>query len=213
MSTDRRPSGRRGSVDELDDEIDGRYDEEAALDAGDGSARRGRLAAYVVIPVAVVLLLFVLLLATREPSSKRSVDSPLIGRSAPTVQGTTLSARPFDSATYDGRWLVVNFFATWCGPCIKEHPELVAFEEAHAETGDANVVSIVFEDDEAGVQEFFDREGGEWPVVFAESTVVADWGVVGVPETYVVDPRGVVVAKLVGGVTQRILDDVLASAG
>ncbi|NLV54024.1 MAG: TlpA family protein disulfide reductase [Acidimicrobiales bacterium] len=220
MSADRRRAATDadvlddGLLDDglLDDEIDRDDVLDDGSDPGASSARRGRFAAFVVVPVAIVALLFVVLLATREPSSRRSVDSPLLGRPAPSVQGTTLSERPFDSATYDGRWLVVNFFATWCGPCIEEHPELVAFHEAHAETGDANVVSIVFEDDEAGVQRFFTERGGDWPVVFAESTVVADWGVVGVPETYVVDPSGVVVAKLVGGVTQEILDGVLERA-
>jgi cytochrome c biogenesis protein CcmG/thiol:disulfide interchange protein DsbE len=172
--------------------------------------RRGIRAVMVVAPVAIVLLVLIAVLATREPATDRRVDSPLIGQPAPRIEGTTLEGRDFDSSTYDGRWLVVNFFATWCVPCIKEHPELVAFEEAHREAGDANVISVVFEDDADSVERFFERNGGEWPVVFGQSTVIADWGVSGVPESYVVDPGGVVAAKLVGGVTAAGLDEVLA---
>ncbi|HYI62541.1 MAG TPA: TlpA disulfide reductase family protein [Acidimicrobiales bacterium] len=180
---------------------------------GPGSApprARGRLALAVAVPLGVVLLLFVVLLASRDPAGERQVQSPLLGRAAPRIEGTTIRGRPFDSAAYDGRWLVVNFFATWCAPCIEEHPELMAFQRTQAEAGEANVVSVVFSDDEASVRRFFARQGGDWPVVLAEGTTIPDWGVAGVPESFVVDPTGVVRAKLVGGVTaaglQRFLD-------
>lgn len=151
--------------------------------------------------LGVVVLLLIVLLATREPASDRQVDSPLLGRTAPRIEGTTIEGRDFDSATYDGRWLVVNFFATWCVPCVQEHPELVAFQQAQREAGQANVISVVFDDDEASAQRFFDRNGGDWPVVLAASSVIADWGVRGVPESFVVDPSGTVRYKLIGGVT------------
>jgi cytochrome c biogenesis protein CcmG/thiol:disulfide interchange protein DsbE len=184
--------------------------EDRADELAPDSRRRGIRAAVLVVPIAVVLLVLIVVLATRDPATDRRVDSPLVGQPAPRISGTTLEDQEFDSSTYDGRWLVVNFFATWCVPCVKEHPELVAFEEAHREAGDANVISVVFEDDAASVQRFFERNGGEWPVVFGQSTVIADWGVSGVPEPYVVDPGGLVAAKVVGGVTAAGLDDLLA---
>ncbi|QYG94358.1 TlpA family protein disulfide reductase (plasmid) [Iamia sp. SCSIO 61187] len=153
--------------------------------------------------LGVLMVLLIVLLATRDPASDRQVDSPLLGRSAPRIQGTTIEGREFDSATYDGRWLVVNFFATWCVPCIEEHSELVAFQQAQREAGQANVISVVFDDDEASVRRFFDRNGGDWPVVLAPSQVIADWGVRGVPESFVVDPSGTVRYKLIGGVTAQ----------
>lgn len=178
-------------------------------------ARRGRVALIAAIAVGIVLLALIALLATRDPASDRQVDSPLLGRRAPRIEGTTTNDRPFDSGTYDGRWLLVNFFATWCGPCVTEHPELLAFERAHAQAGDANVISVVFSDDRASVERFFARRGGDWPVVLGEGPVVAEWGVAGVPESYLVDPGGKVRAKLVGGVTadglNRLLDE--ASGG
>ncbi len=174
---------------------------------------RGRIAALITIPIALVLIGFVVILATRDPASDREVDSPLLGQPAPRIEGTTLEGRPFDSATFDGRWLVVNFFATWCVPCVQEHPELVAFQRAQADLGQANVVSVVFSDERPAVERFFARNGGDWPVVFAADTVVAEWGVAGVPESYLVDPGGIVRAKLVGGVTAAGLDGLVAEAG
>lgn len=173
---------------------------------------RGRIAAAITIPIAVVLIVFVAILATRDPASDREVASPLLGQPAPRIEGTTIAGRPFDSATFDGRWYVVNFFATWCVPCVKEHPELVAFQRAQAEAGQANVVSVVFSDEPEAVERFFERNGGDWPVVRTGDAVIAEWGVSGVPESYLVDPAGTVRAKLVGGVTAAGLDGLLTEA-
>jgi cytochrome c biogenesis protein CcmG/thiol:disulfide interchange protein DsbE len=159
--------------------------------------------------LGVAMLLFIVLLATREPSTDRQVDSPLLGETAPRIEGTTLEGRPFDSSTYDGRYLVVNYFATWCVPCIREHEQLVQFQREQAEAGQANLISVVFDDDEESVREFFAREGGDWPVVFAEPTTVSEWGVSGVPESYVVDPAGTIRYKLVGGVTSAGLTELV----
>ena len=202
---------RPGEVDATDEGGERDAADEAAA-APPAPARRGRLALLIAVPLAVVLLLFIVLLATRDPATDRRVDSPLLGRAAPRIEGTTIEGRPFDSATYDGRWLIVNFFATWCAPCVREHPELAAFQRAQEESGQANVISVVFSDDEASVKRFFAREGGGWPVVLSESTVVAEWGVAGVPESFLVDPGGIVRAKLVGGVTATGLDQILAGA-
>ena len=184
--------------------------DDAAPPRGGG---RGRIAAAITIPIAVVLIAFVAILATRDPASDREVASPLLGQPAPRIEGTTIAGRPFDSATFDGRWYVVNFFATWCVPCVKEHPELVAFQRAQAEAGQANVVSVVFSDEPAAVERFFARNGGDWPVVRTDDAVIAEWGVSGVPESYLVDPAGTVRAKLVGGVTAAGLDRLLTQAG
>ncbi len=182
-------------------------DTDPQLDDLDEASARGFRILGLPVPVViagvlgVAMLLLIVLLATRDPAADRQVDSPLLGRPAPRIEGTTIEGREFDSAAYDGRWLVVNFFATWCIPCVEEHPELVAFQEAQAQAGQANVISVMFEDDAASIRRFFDRNGGDWPVVLAPSTVIADWGVRGVPESFVIDPSGTVRYKLIGGVT------------
>jgi cytochrome c biogenesis protein CcmG/thiol:disulfide interchange protein DsbE len=163
----------------------------------------------VAVVLGAVMLLLIVLLATSDPASDRQVDSPLLGRPAPRIIGTTIQDRDFDSSAYDGRWLVVNFFATWCVPCVEEHPELVAFQEAQAESGQANVISVVFDDDRASVERFFARRGGDWPVVVAEPETIGEWGVSGVPESFVVDPSGTVRYKLIGGVTAQGLSELV----
>jgi len=163
--------------------------------------------------VGVVLVALIAVLATSDPASSRLGDSPLLGRRAPAIQGASLlSGEDFDLADERGRWVVVNFFATWCEPCKDEHPDLVRFAAAHAAPDDARVVSVVFSDQPADVERFFSERGGSWAVVDDTTGIVPAWGVTGVPESFLVDPGGVVVAKIVGGVTTEGLEDLLVRA-
>lgn len=166
---------------------------------------RSRVALVSAVVLAVLLAAFVFVLATSEPSTARLADSPLLGKQAPPVGE--------DVVPGDGQWTVVNFFATWCVPCVEEHDDLVAFSNAHALAGDAGVVSVVFSDDAEAVEAFFDERGGDWPVVRDEDGRIAtDWGVTGVPESYLVAPDGSVRAKIVGGVDVARLEQLLAEA-
>jgi cytochrome c biogenesis protein CcmG/thiol:disulfide interchange protein DsbE len=180
-------------------------------DAGTPPRRKRRTAVVVAVALGIVVALLVAVLATREPATDRQADSPLIGRAAPAIQGTDLSGAEFDLDDLRGQWVVVNFFATWCVPCRQEHPELVRFAEQHAEAGDASVVSVVFDDEPTQVQQYFDENGGTWPVVPGEGTgVILDYAVSGVPESFVIAPSGLVVAKVTGGVTAAGLDQIIA---
>jgi cytochrome c biogenesis protein CcmG/thiol:disulfide interchange protein DsbE len=200
----------RGPDGDLDDPID--LDDAGA--SGGGRRRRRGSAVWLVVPVAAVLALLILALATRDPATDRVAKSPRLGKPAPAVEGETLGGGTYDLGERAGRWVVVNFFATWCAPCVKEHPELRAFAAEHEERGDAEVVSVVFQDGEAKVERFFERNGGDWPVVFDEGTRIGlDFGVTGVPESYLVDPNGIVRVKLIGGVTRDGLNRQLQEAG
>lgn len=178
--------------------------EEAAV-----GRRSAHLARWVSLGVAVVLIGLVVLLATRD-TGPREASSALIGRSVPDVVGTDLTGDDYSIADHRGEWVLVNFFSTWCAPCRQEHPELVAFAEEHARTGDASVVSVVFDDDADAVRDFFEENGGDWPVlVEGAEGVPVDFGVTGVPESYLVAPDGTVVAKWISGVRAGEIDRTL----
>jgi cytochrome c biogenesis protein CcmG, thiol:disulfide interchange protein DsbE len=175
-----------------------------------GGIRR-RPALWGAVAAGVALALFVVVLATREPATNRAVDSPLLGKPAPELAGdSVLDGDTFDLRDEEGRWVLVNFFATWCEPCRKEHPELVRFSQDHQVADDARVVSVVFEDQADDVERWFRDNGGDWPVVDSpDGSIVVDWSVSGVPESYLVDPSGGVRAKIVGGVDAEKLDELL----
>ena len=174
--------------------------------------RPRRTAVWIAVPTALVLAALVLVLATRS-TDDNAPSSRLIGQRAPLTVGGTLDGVDFDLDDRAGEWVVVNFFSTTCQPCVEEHPELVTFADDHAATGDASVVSIAFGDTEANIREFFDRNGGDWPVIVDDASPLSvRYGVLGVPESFMVAPSGVVVARFLGGVTQTDLDAVIERA-
>jgi cytochrome c biogenesis protein CcmG/thiol:disulfide interchange protein DsbE len=155
--------------------------------------------------VGVVLVaLIVLFVASGTSSDPLAEDTnKIVGKQAPAIDANDTEGRPFRVQDYRGRWLVVNFFATWCGPCIAEHPQLVAFDREHSAKGDASVVSVAYNDKPQAVKDFFEERGGDWAVIAdADSNYSIDYAVVGLPESYLVDPAGKVVHKFTGGITK-----------
>jgi cytochrome c biogenesis protein CcmG/thiol:disulfide interchange protein DsbE len=169
-------------------------------------------AAWIVAPVAVVLLVFIALLATRDTADDGDNSRDLTGQLAPALAGATIDGGRFDIDDHRGQFVIVNFFQTTCVPCIEEHPELVAFQEANVASGRATIVSVAFDDSPTAIQRFFDERGGDWPII-AEATAefAIDYAVTAVPESIVVAPTGEVVIKAKGGVEAAILEAVMAS--
>jgi cytochrome c biogenesis protein CcmG/thiol:disulfide interchange protein DsbE len=156
--------------------------------------RKGRAALFVAVPVALVMVLLVAVLITRKSADDRADFDRLHNEPAPEIVGTTLDGQPFNLDNYRGKWVVVNFFAQWCVPCQQEHADLVSFSQRHeVAKDDVQLVSVVFNDDLDKVKDFFAKEGGDWPVVTGDSGRMAlDYSVVRVPDTYIVDPLGIV---------------------
>jgi cytochrome c biogenesis protein CcmG/thiol:disulfide interchange protein DsbE len=161
--------------------------------------------------VGIAALALVAVFATGPIGGRAPETSPIVGRVAPALTGRTLSGDEFDIDRERGRWVVVNFFATWCPPCVQEHPELVEFSQRVGDS--AVVVSVAYDQNELDdVERFFAERGGDWPVIIDGGDGAAlDYGVKKLPESFVVAPDGTVVAKVNGGVTadelERLIDD------
>jgi cytochrome c biogenesis protein CcmG/thiol:disulfide interchange protein DsbE len=161
--------------------------------------------------VGVVIALLVAVLATRKSAADVEAASPLIGLPAPPLAGADLSGRPRQLADFHGKYVLVNFFASWCVDCKREHPDLVLFNQHHA--GDTRVafLGVIYDDDPALVTKFFASEGGAWPVINAKSAKV-DFGTTGVPETFLISPNGIVLKRIVGAVTVGGLERLVSAA-
>lgn len=180
---------------------------------GEPSApRRSHTVLYVTLSLAAVVALLVGVLATRKPASDRPVYSALINKPAPDITGKTIDGRQFQLSQFSGKWVLVNFFATWCTPCQKEHPEIQSWSREHADAGNGEVVAVVYGDEPSRVRSFFAKQGGDWPVVLddGKEPIAVAYGVTAPPESYLVAPNGYVVAKLIGGIRARDLDDQMA---
>lgn len=112
---------------------------------------------------------------------------------------------------YKGKWVVVNYWATWCGTCQKELPDLIALHEANKDK-DIVVVSINFESiSQPRLKAFVDDHALPFTVLRSEPIPVTPLGKVpGLPTTYIIDPAGKLVAGEVGIVTQQNLEDYIS---
>ena len=184
-----------------------------AIDAPEAPPKRPHTIRWIALGVAVVLVALVALLATRKSAESTLANSPLLGKPAPELTGPGIDGGTVRLASYQGRFVVLNFFASWCVPCHEEHDDLIRFSEEHKAKGDAAVVAVLFDDDAAHARAFFAKNGGDWPVVDDPNGKVAlDFGVRGPPESYLVGPDGTVLAKFVGQVTDTSLDNLLRQA-
>lgn len=182
--------------------------------------RRGRLAPFIALAVAIVLAGLFVVLAGADASTNETASSPLLARPAPDATGELADGTSFDLARRKGSWVVLNFFTSTCVPCVQEHPELVRFadDQERLGTAGADLYTVVYDEtDRSTVADFFASRGGEWPVVFDDDgSFAVAFGVSQVPETWVVDPLGVVRQRYIGTITAEFLGrqlQVLREAG
>jgi cytochrome c biogenesis protein CcmG/thiol:disulfide interchange protein DsbE len=165
--------------------------------------------------VLAVLAAVGIVLATRTPQEATAVQTPLLGHQAPLFSGNDLvNGSHVDLAALRGHYVVINFFASWCGPCQQEAPDLsrFAYQQAHTSDG-ADMVSVVFHDTTSTARQFLVNNGDLWPAVSDPSGVIANsYGVGSPPTTFVVSPSGRVTAVLVGPATTANLDAFLKAA-
>ena len=137
------------------------------------------------------------LLSGRDPAS---IGSVMIGRPAPPL--------PFaDTLLKSGKPVLVNFFASWCTPCLAEHPLFTRLKEREG----ATIVGIAWKDKPEATRAWLARLGDPFALLGfdQDGKLALDWGLSGVPETYLIDARGIVRLHFRGPITERDLGAIL----
>jgi len=161
------------------------------------------------LPLGIFAALVVLLAAglTLNP---REVPSPLIGKPAPAFELPLLqqSGKSFSPREMQGKVWVLNVWASWCAACREEHPVLADF----AKSGAAPLYGLNYKDKREDAIAWLGRYGDPYAasIVDVDGRVGIDYGVYGVPETYVIDKAGVIRYKRIGPVTPAILKEKIA---
>jgi len=151
-------------------------------------------------------LVLVGLLAAGLQLNPREVPSPLIGKPAPAFELPLLHQpdKRFSQKDMLGTVWVMNVWASWCPPCLVEHPVVSAF----AASGIAPVVGLNYKDAREDALPWLKRNGDPFKVTVydAAGRIAIDYGVYGVPETYVIDRNGIIRYKHIGPLTPQVAD-------
>ena len=172
--------------------------------------RRAGALVWPLLIFGVLAAIFAFALRSGDPSK---LPSALIGKPAPNialaaVEGLGDGTRPiggFTSADLAGGQVsVVNFWASWCVPCVQEHPLLVALKER---TG-VRLYGVNYKDQAAAARRFLGRYGNPFAAVGVDGDgrAAIEWGVYGMPETFVVDGKGRIAYKHVGPISTDTLE-------
>ena len=164
----------------------------------------------------VLALIFAYGLSTGDPAR---LPSALIGKGVPAMtlpalEGLTDGTRivpGFDSADLaKGEVSVVNFWASWCVPCVQEHPLLVALKQRAG----VPIYGVNYKDQAAAARRFLGRYGNPFAAVGTDSNgrAAIEWGVYGMPETFIVNGKGEIVYKHVGPISPETLEEKLIPA-
>jgi cytochrome c biogenesis protein CcmG, thiol:disulfide interchange protein DsbE len=167
--------------------------------------------------IGLAVALGILLAELNASPAADGSDAPRVGsldQQMPDFEGvdlTTLDGVPVDLAAYRGRPIFVNFWATWCGPCVDELPELQAFAASQGANG-AAVVAVNSSEETATIERYFDQHSLALPdidfVLDPDLTVYRWFGVSRMPTTFLVDETGIVRTVKYGAFTSA--DDLQA---
>lgn len=150
--------------------------------------------------VALVALVAVPLMRGTDPAKP---ESAMIGRAAPdvTLPAALAGQNPFSTAALRGKPAVVNFFASWCVPCQAEQPFLAKI----AQEAGVDVYGVNYKDKPEALAPWLEKHGNPFAAIGADvdGRAAIEWGVYGVPETFIIDRHGVIRLRHVGPVTAR----------
>lgn len=157
--------------------------------------------------VAFVLIAVVLAVGLWHSGDKGVIASPLIGKPVPAFDAPSLTdaAQRLTQNNLRGSWQLLNVWGTWCVECRAEHEALLAIQRE----GRVAIVGLNWKDDDAAALAWLAQLGNPYSRVATDhdGRIAIDWGVYGAPESFLINPQGIIVEKQVGALTAGIWRD------
>jgi cytochrome c biogenesis protein CcmG, thiol:disulfide interchange protein DsbE len=161
--------------------------------------------------LAIISILAVVALAACKRVSvytyKAGEPSP-----APTFAITDVAGKPLNLADFKGKVVLLDFWATWCGPCKVEIPHFVEFQKKYGPQG-LQIVGLSLDDDGKPVREFAQKMGINYPVALADEKLTTRYGgILGLPVAFVIDRNGNIVKKFTGETQPELFEQEIKKA-
>jgi cytochrome c biogenesis protein CcmG, thiol:disulfide interchange protein DsbE len=159
----------------------------------------------VILVVLGLATLPVLTPATASFASDRTL------RVAPDFTRTDLAGKPLALRSYRGKLVLLNFWATWCGPCLTEIPRFAEWQKEYGAAG-LQIVGVSMDDNAAPVKRAYDKYHLNYPVVMGDAELAERFGgVLGLPLSYLIDSNGRIVARYQGELNLNELESKITS--
>jgi cytochrome c biogenesis protein CcmG/thiol:disulfide interchange protein DsbE len=165
------------------------------------SAGRWRFA----LPLGIfAVLLIVLIVGLLHAPDKGIIPSPLVGKAVPqfSIPNLVSGSAPVDNTQLKGHWSLVNVWGSWCATCRDEHPTLLQIKQQ----GRVPIVGIDWNDNATDANNWLQQLGNPYDQIGEDPNgrVAIAWGVYAAPESFLINPQGVIVYKQVGEITPAI---------
>ena len=177
---------------------------------------------YLVLALGPIVLLFGVFYYQLQHGSGDTIPSALIGKTVPEFSLEALGdIASFNKERFsnmllsDGHVTLLNVFASWCAPCHEEHPMLMALAQTPVfKDSTFHLVGLAYKDTSAHITQFLSESGNPYQQIGldGDGRVGIDFGVYGVPETFVIAGDGTIIQRFVGPLTPEIITTSLASA-
>lgn len=180
-----------------------------SIESSQPVSNRPRLGLLIFLIIPIIGLIIAATIAFRQPQAASElqpdpstyVPQTLIGAVAPEGNLQTLEATPFDLRTTRGKWVLLNFWATWCGPCVEEMPTLqkVNAGEFDSDKVRLSVLAVNRQEDASTIRAFLDENKIDLPIAVDETGRFSRaYAITNLPRTFILDPDGVIRYQVIG---------------
>ena len=151
--------------------------------------------------ILVLLVFFYLLIIERNPAE---LPSNLLNKNVPIFEANSLikEKKFISSEEFGNEIILVNFFATWCKPCLQEHVYIKRFSNEKK----IRIIGINYKDNKKAAIKWLDKQGNPYSniPIDKDGRIAIDWGVYGIPETFIINSKGIIKYKHIGPITEKV---------